>query len=65
MAATLAEKNGFVNDQAIALESTARFYFMLGNQQEGDFYIDRSLCAYSRWGAFAKVEHVKEKFGIE
>jgi len=50
-----ARKNGFVHNEAIANELTARFYEARGFTTISDAYLRKARYCYSRWGAAGKV----------
>jgi signal transduction histidine kinase len=51
----LARENEFLQDEAIALELTGKFYRSRGLSSIGISYLARARQAYLRWGAHAKV----------
>ena len=55
----------FTQDAALACEFAADFYREIGDNDKTIAYAKDALGHYEKWGAFAKVEHVKEKFGIK
>jgi len=60
-----AVEHQFTQDAALACEFAADFYRKIGDEDKTMAYAKDALGHYEKWGAFAKVEHVKGKFGIE
>ncbi|HYW20042.1 MAG TPA: AAA family ATPase [Nodularia sp. (in: cyanobacteria)] len=58
----LAEKNGFIHNQALANELTAKFYLDWGKNRIAQEYIIQAYYGYMRWGAEAKVEDLKQRY---
>ncbi|WP_417460708.1 AAA family ATPase [Kordiimonas sp.] len=46
-----AEKGGFLQDMAWALEQMARLSYQLGRERTGTAYLTQAIAAYQRWGA--------------
>jgi len=57
-----AQKNGFLQDEALACELTALYYWERNLHDLAAFYISRASRCYSRWGASSKVEQLKENW---
>ena len=57
-----AKKNGFINEEAIAYERGAEFYFAIGREEIGRLYMKNAHYAYQRWGAVAKVEDLEAEY---
>ena len=57
-----AKQNGFVQEEAIANETAAKFYFARGKQQIAAGYLKEAYYGYSRWEAAAKVEQLEETY---
>lgn len=57
-----AHKNEYYQEEALVNELAARFY--LANQQEkiAQLYLQEAYTGYVRWGAFAKVHQLEEKY---
>ncbi|WP_437852557.1 AAA family ATPase [Sorangium sp. So ce363] len=53
-----ARDNGFVNNEAIAYETAARFYRARGFDQIADGYLREARARYVRWGADGKVRQL-------
>jgi len=63
-----AHDNGFVNNEAIAYELSARFYAARGFQTFADAYLLKARSCYQRWGADGKVaqlDHLYPQLGKE
>src|SRR5262249_24008690 len=52
--------HGFIQDQALANEIAARFYFSRGLSKVAYVYLREARDCYARWGALAKVEQLDE-----
>lgn len=57
-----AYENGFLQNEAIANELAAKFYFSRGKKKIALFYLGESYYAYQRWGANAKLLYLKETY---
>ena len=53
-----ARENGFIQNEAIALELAATFYRMRGLQTIADAYIREARGCFARWGAEGKVKQL-------
>ncbi|HLM71416.1 MAG TPA: AAA family ATPase, partial [Polyangiaceae bacterium] len=58
-----AKANGFQQDEALANELAARFYFGLGRERVGAVYLAEAHKGYRAWGAFAKAAQLERKYG--
>lgn len=58
LAISCANENGYVRDEALALELAGAFYFKNNNTRTARAYLKGAIYAYSTWGATAKVEHL-------
>ncbi|MEG3863101.1 AAA family ATPase, partial [Microcoleus sp. herbarium12] len=56
----LAKENGYLNEEALAHELAAKFYFGWGKNKVGAVYLTDAYYAYARWGAKAKVEDLEK-----
>lgn len=54
----LAEKQGFVNEQALACEKAGTVLLEAGRISDSEWYMTRSRHLYKKWGANAKVEQL-------
>jgi PAS domain S-box-containing protein len=55
-----AAERGFLQDQALANELTARYYRLRGLARVADTYLDEARDGYVRWGAWAKVAQLDQ-----
>jgi histidine kinase len=54
------EKEGFLNEQALACEKAARMYLRAGRSAESSAYFGKAINVYRQWGAEAKVKQLQE-----
>lgn len=59
-----AEKNGFIQDEALASECAGEFYFDRGKEIEAKAYIFHAFDCYGKWGATRKQQQLKEKYSF-
>ncbi len=52
----LASKSGYIQEEALANELAARFYFSRSRDKAARPYLEDALSGYARWGAAAKVK---------
>jgi PAS domain S-box-containing protein len=57
-----AHENGFIHNEAIAYEVTARFYAARGFDKVADTYLREARYCYLRWGADGKVKHLDQLY---
>ena len=57
----LAKKHEYLNEEALANELAAKFYQSWGKEKIACIYMQEALYCYTRWGALAKVEHLKQQ----
>lgn len=57
-----ARKNGFYMEEGLANELACEFWIAKNNQNLATYYILEANKAYAKWGAFAKVEQIKQKY---
>ena len=57
-----AHENEFLQEEALAYELAARFYYQRGLEQFSALYFTRALACYSKWGAAAKVRHLRSEW---
>jgi serine phosphatase RsbU (regulator of sigma subunit) len=57
-----AKENEYVNEEALALELTAKFYLEKGREKIAQVYMMDARYAYLRWGAMAKVKDLDERY---
>ena len=56
-----AQKNGFVNEEALACELAGQFYRNLKQMRLAQHYLRDAHYAYQRWGALAKVKDLETR----
>jgi predicted ATPase/signal transduction histidine kinase len=61
-AITLAAKNGFAQEEALASELAARFYFSRSQEKVARTYLQEAHYGYQQWGAAAKVSHLERQY---
>jgi len=57
-----ARENGFIQNEAIAYESAARFYTARGFETIAQTYIRNARSCYLRWGALGKVRQIDQSY---
>ena len=57
-----AHDHGFVQNEAVACEVTARFYLSRGVETVADTYLRKAKDCYHRWGADGKVQQIDRLF---
>ncbi|MFM8922793.1 MAG: GAF domain-containing protein, partial [Microcystis panniformis] len=57
-----AKKYEFIHEEALAYERASEFYFTLGREEIGKFYLRNAYHCYTRWGAKAKVKQLEEEY---
>ena len=62
MAMRSARANGFIHNEAVACELTARFYAARGFDKIADTYLQEARYCYFRWGADAKVRQLDQLY---
>jgi predicted ATPase/serine phosphatase RsbU (regulator of sigma subunit)/tRNA A-37 threonylcarbamoyl transferase component Bud32 len=58
----LAQKNQYLNDEALAYELAAHFYLLKGKSKIAQVYLRDAHYAYQSWGAFAKVKDLERRY---
>jgi len=61
-AVKLAHENKFLHEEALALELAGKFWLDLNEEKMSAVYLTESLNVYRKWGANAKVDHLKNKY---
>jgi tetratricopeptide (TPR) repeat protein len=59
-AISYAEKEGLLNEHALACEKAARMYLRVGRTFESTAYFGKAVDAYREWGAEAKVKQLQD-----
>lgn len=57
-----AAENGFTQNEAIASELSAKFFFALGNWQKAETCIATAYDKYKQWGAEGKISLLEQKY---
>ncbi len=57
-----AQKNNFLNEEAISWEVAGRFYINQKNITFAKIYLQNAYQKYKTWGAFAKLKQLEEKY---
>jgi predicted ATPase/signal transduction histidine kinase/tRNA A-37 threonylcarbamoyl transferase component Bud32 len=57
-----AKEQRYVQEEALANELAAEFYFSRGRDKQAIFYLKESYHAYIRWGATTKVSELESKY---
>ncbi|MBE8987450.1 ATP-binding sensor histidine kinase [Nostoc sp. LEGE 12450] len=61
-AIALAKQNEYINEEAIAHELAAKFYWSWGKQAIAQTYMTNAYYTYSHWGAIAKVKDLEARY---
>jgi predicted ATPase/signal transduction histidine kinase len=61
-AISLAQENGYLQEEALANELAAKFYLNWGKEKVAQSYMIEAYYCYSRWGAKAKVAHLERHY---
>ena len=59
-----AKENGYLQEEALAYELAAKFYWTEGMDKFAETYIKEAHYAYTRWGATAKVKRLEAKYPL-
>lgn len=62
MAIEEAAKNEYIQEEAIANECAARFYFSIKKEKIGYLYLIEARSCYKQWGAEGKIKHLDETY---
>ncbi|HLP90602.1 MAG TPA: AAA family ATPase [Nostocaceae cyanobacterium] len=57
-----AKENGYIQEEAIANELTAKFYLTLGQEKTAQTYLIDAYYCYKLWGANAKLEDLENNY---
>ncbi|MDP4147686.1 MAG: hypothetical protein Q8936_25005, partial [Bacillota bacterium] len=63
LAIQTAGRNGFIRDEALANELTAKMFLASGMKKQAAFYMKEAFKGYQVWGADGKTRHMAEKYG--
>ena len=61
-AISLAQENGYINEEALAHELASKFYLARGQAHLSHHYLRESHYAYQQWGALAKVKDLETRY---
>ncbi|HEY9853907.1 MAG TPA: AAA family ATPase [Leptolyngbyaceae cyanobacterium] len=61
-AIALAKENEYLNEEALACELAAKFYFAWGKDAIAQLYLQKAHYIYQVWEAQAKVKHLEAKY---
>jgi histidine kinase len=61
-AIALANEHGYIQEEALANELTAKFYLERGNPKIAKVYLLEARYCYQQWGAKAKVKHLESQY---
>ena len=56
-----AEKNGFLQDQALSNELASLYFDSIGDATQRSVHWENAIRCYSEWGATAKVEQLRNR----
>lgn len=59
-----AKVQGYIQEEAIASELAAEFYFSLGRDKFARIYLTQAYYGYIRWGAKAKVKDLESRYPL-
>ncbi len=57
-----AREQGYIQEEALANELAAEFYFSLGKEKIAQVYLMEAYYGYTRWGATSKLEDLSERY---
>ena len=60
-AIAIAEKNEFIQDQALSNELASAYFARSGDNSLRDYHMENAIQCYSQWGATAKVEQLTKR----
>lgn len=61
-AISLAQKNEYLQEEALANEQAAKFYLAWGKEKIAQTYFKEAYYCYQRWGARAKIQDLEAKY---
>ena len=61
-AISLAKKNEYIQEEALANELAAKFYLAWGKETIAQAYLINAYYCYARWGALAKVNDLEKRY---
>jgi predicted ATPase/signal transduction histidine kinase len=57
-----AKANGYIQEEALANELTAKFYLNCGKEKVAQTYMQEAYYCYAHWGAKAKVDDLEKRY---
>ncbi|MEG4082256.1 AAA family ATPase [Microcoleus sp. POL10_C6] len=57
-----AKENGYIQEEGLANELAAKFYWEWGKEKVAASYMQEAYYCYARWGALAKVEDLEQRY---
>ncbi|MEG4202007.1 AAA family ATPase [Microcoleus sp. Pol12A5] len=57
-----AKDNGYIQEEGLANELAAKFYWEWGKEKVAASYMQEAYYCYARWGALAKVEDLEKRY---
>lgn len=62
LAIQYARDNGFIRDEGLVNELSAKMFIELGKENQAAYYIGEAYKGYKKWGAFAKTSQMEQKY---
>lgn len=59
-----AKEQGYIQEEALASELAAEFYFSLGRDKFAQIYLTQAYYGYIHWGAHAKVKDLESRYPL-
>ncbi|MDI9635515.1 AAA family ATPase [Oscillatoria amoena NRMC-F 0135] len=59
-----AKKQGYVQEEALASELAAEFYFSIGRNKFAQIYLTQAYYGYIHWGAKAKAKDLEARYAV-
>ena len=59
-----AKEQGYIQEEAVASELAAEFYFSLGRDKFAQIYLTQAYYGYIRWGAKTKVKDLESRYPL-
>jgi len=57
-----AKENGYIQEEALANELAAKFYWEWGKEKVAASYMQEAYYCYARWGAAAKIQDLEQRY---
>ncbi|WP_172193339.1 ATP-binding protein, partial [Microcoleus asticus] len=57
-----AKENGYIQEEGLANELAAKFYWEWGKEKVAASYMQEAYYCYARWGALAKIEDLEQRY---